>query len=187
MKGSSGRAYANRFDLGFYFQDLTRMLGSPGQFFGELPQDTGYKRPFGFLLISSLFFVGASLTQAHDKPWFMAAILLLNALGMTFITAGVGFMVMGMIRGRREPFPRIFAVCAYSSGVTMLASWIPLFVWITEPWKWTLISIGMVRSCGLSWKQTILVMGISIFIIVLFFWSVMPVILYLRGSVGYPS
>ena len=187
MKGSSGTAYTDKFGLVFYFQALTMILGSPGQFFEELPQDTGYRRPFGFLLISSLFFVGASLTQAHDKPWFMAAILFLNALGMTFITAVVGFMVMGMIRGRRIPFPRIFAVCAYSSGVTMLASWIPLFVWITEPWKWTLISIGMVRACALSWKQTILVMGISIFVIVLFFWSVMPVILYLRGSVGYPS
>ena len=187
MKGSSGTAYTDKFGLVFYFQALTRILGSPGQFFEELPQDTGYRRPFGFLLISSLFFVGASLTQAHDKPWFMAAILFLNALGMTFITAGVGFMVMGMIRGRRIPFPRIFAVCAYSSGVTMFASWIPLFVWITEPWKWILISIGMVRACALSWKQTILVMGISIFVIVLFFWSVMPVILYLRGSVGYPS
>ncbi len=182
MKGSNKTPYADRFDLGSYLQALTRMLGSPGQFFGELPQDTGYRRLFGFLLVSSLFFVAAGLTQAHDKPWFRAVILFLNALGMTFITTGAVFMVMSMIWGRRVPFSRIFAVCAYSSGVTMLASWIPLFVWITEPWKWILISIGMVRVCGLSWKQTILVTVISISVIVLFFWSVMSVILYLRGS-----
>jgi len=145
------------------------------------------KFSLGFYMHVLTGMLGSPGQFAHDKPWFMAAILFLNALGMTFITAGVGFMVMGMIRGRRVPFRRIFAVCAYSSGVTMLASWIPLFVWITEPWKWTLISIGMVRACGLSWKQTILVMGISVLVIVLFFWSVMPVILYLRGSVGYPS
>ena len=135
-------------------------------------------------MLSSLFLTGAGLTQVHERPLLMAGILLVNAIGMPFVTAGVSFMAMTMFIEKRVPFQRIFAVYAFSSGVTMLASWIPLFTWITEPWKWVLVSIGMASGCGLNWKQTILVIGLSILILVLFFWSLTSVILYLRGSVG---
>jgi len=184
MTESMETTEADRFSLGFYMHVLTGMLGAPGRFFRELPGETGYRRPFGFLMLSSLFLTGAGLTQVHERPLLMAGILLVNAIGMPFVTAGVSFMSMTMFIEKRVPFQRIFAVYAFSSGVTMLASWIPLFTWITEPWKWLLVSIGMVRGCGLNWKQTILVVGISILILVLFFRSLTAVILYLRGSVG---
>ncbi len=184
MPESMETTEADRFSLGFYMHVLIGMLGTPGGFFRELPEETGYRRPFGFLMLSSLFFTGASLTQVHERPLLMAGIWLVNAMGMPFVTAGVSFIVMTMFIDKDVPFQRIFAVYAFSSGVTMLASWIPLFTWITEPWKWVLVSIGMARGCGLNWKQTILVIGLSILILVLFFWSLTAVILYLRGSVG---
>ncbi len=181
MTESMETTEANRFSLGFYMHVLTGMLGAPGRFFRELPDETGYRRSLGFLLVSSLFFTGAGLTQVHERPLLMAGILLVNAMGMPFVTAGVSFMAMTMFIEKRVPFQRIFAVYAFSSGVTMLASWIPLFIWITEPWKWALVSIGMARGCGLNWKQTILVVGVSILILVLFFRSLTAVILYLRS------
>ncbi|MBW1738384.1 MAG: YIP1 family protein [Deltaproteobacteria bacterium] len=181
MTESKGTTEANKFSLGFYMHALTGMLGAPGRFFRELPDETGYRRPLGFLLVSSLFLTGASLTQVHERPLLMAGILLVNAIGMPFVTAGVSFMALTMFIGKRVPFQRIFTVYAFSSGVTMLASWIPLFTWITEPWRWVLVSIGMASGCGLNWKQTVLVIGVSILIIVLFFWSLMPVILWVRS------
>lgn len=81
-------------------------------------------------------------------------------------------MVMTMTMGKRVSFPRLFSVYAYATGVTLLASWIPLFIWLTEPWKWMLIIFGMVKGCGLKWMQAILVVAVSIFIVVLFFWSI---------------
>jgi len=184
MTESMETTEANKFSLGFYMHVLTGMLGAPGRFFKELPDETGYRRSLGFLLVSSLFLTGASLTQVHERPLLMAGILLVNAIGMPFVTAGVSFMAMTMFIEKRVPFQRIFAVYAFSSGVTMLASWIPLFTWITEPWKWVMVSIGMASGCGLNWKQTILVIGLSILILVLFFWSLTPVILSLRGLIG---
>jgi len=101
---------------------------------------------------------------------------------MPFVTAGISFMVMTM--GKRVSFPRLFSLYAYATGVTLLASWIPLFVWITEPWKWMLIIIGMVKGCGFKWMQAILVVVVSIFIVVLFFWSLGPVLAIMKGPLG---
>jgi hypothetical protein len=174
----------DRFTIGFYIQTLTGILGSPMRFFGELPEEVGFRNPFGFLLISSLFFTGASLTCIYDRHVLMAGILLINAIAMPFVTAATAFLIMTMTMIRRVSFTRLFAVFAFAAGVTMLASWIPLFVWITEPWKWLLIAMGMVKACGLRWMQAILIVGCSIFIVLLFFWSLAPVIFYIKGLVG---
>ena len=174
----------SKFTLGFYFQTLTRLLGAPRQFFVELPEEIGFRQPFGFLLISSLFFAGASLAHIQENTFLMVGIMLVNAIGMAFVSASFSFMVMTMTRCKRVPFLRVFSVYAFASGVTMLASWIPLFVWITEPWKWLLITIGLVKGCGLRWMQAILIVGVSIFLLILFFWSLSPVILYFKGHGG---
>ena len=174
----------NRFTFGFYFQALTKMLSSPTRFFGELPGETGFRQPLGFLIISSLFFAGASLTTISENQILVGGILLVNAVAMPFVTAGISFMVMTMAMGKRVSFPRLFSVYAYATGVTLLASWIPLFVWLTEPWKWILIIIGMVKGCSFRWMQAILVVAVSIFIVVLLFWSLGPVIVLMRGLMG---
>jgi hypothetical protein len=184
MPESIATANNDRFTLGSYFQTLTRILGSPGQFFSEFPEDVGFGRPFGFLLISSLFFTGASLTCIHEKPILIAGILFVNSITMPFGSAGLGFMVMSMAIGKRVTFARLFAVYAFAAGVTLLASWIPLFIWLTEPWKWMLIALGMVKGCGLRWTQAFLIIGLSVFILVLFFWSLGPVVFYIKGLAG---
>jgi hypothetical protein len=171
-----------RFSMGFYFQAFIRMLGAPGEFFSQFPEKVGFQQPLGFLILSSLFFTGASLTCLRESHVVMAGILLMNAVSMTFVAACTGFFVMAMTIGKRTTFVKFFAVYAFSAGVTMLASWIPLFVWLTEPWKWLLIAMGMVKGCGLRWSQALLIIGLSIFVVVLFFWSLPPVISYLKGS-----
>ena len=175
---------APRFTFGFYFQALTKMLSSPNRFFGELPIETGLRQPLGFLILSSLFFAGASLTTIHDNLTLMGGILLMNAIAMPFVTAGIGFMVMVMAMGKRVTFSKLFSVYAYATGVTLLASWIPLFVWLTEPWKWLLIIMGMVKGCGFKWMQAVMVVAVSIFVVVLLFWSLGPVIVQMKGLTG---
>ncbi|MBW2096672.1 MAG: YIP1 family protein [Deltaproteobacteria bacterium] len=174
----------NRFTFTFYFQALTRMLSSPSRFFGELPGETGLRQPLGFLIISGLFFAGASLTTISENQILMGGILLVNSVAMPFVTAGISFMVITMSMGKRMTFARLFSVYAYATGVTLLASWIPLFVWLTEPWKWMLIVIGLVKGCGFRWMQAILVVAVSIFVVVLSFWSLGPVLAFIKGALG---
>ena len=174
----------NRFTFGFYFQALTKMLSSPSRFFGELPDETGFRQPLGCLIISSLFFAGASLTTISENQILMGGILLVNTVAMPFVTVGISFMVITMSMGKRVTSARLFSVYAYATGVTLLASWIPLFVWLTEPWKWMLIIIGLVKGCDFRWIQAILVVAVSIFVVVLFFWSLSPMIVYIRELMG---
>ena len=174
-------AETDRLTAGVYFRTLTQVLGSPGQFFEAMPEGIGLKQPFLFLLMSSLFFTGASLTCVPDRHMLMGGILFSNSVLMPFITSGVTFLVMTMIMGRRVSFSRFFAVYAFSGGVTMLASWIPLFVWITEPWRWGLILMGLVKGCGLKWMQAMGILSVSIVVLMLFFWSLSPVLVYLKG------
>jgi len=171
MKQETGQ-----FSVSFYFQALAKVLGEPGAFFSEL-QATGFKQPVGFLLVSSAFFTGASLlTRPYPGQILSGGILFINAIGMTFIAAGLGYILMTLFFGKKVTFSRLFAVYAYASGVTLLASWIPLFVWLTEPWKWVLIGMGLTKSCDFRWNQTVGVIGGSIGIMVLFFKSLMPLI-----------
>jgi len=174
----------NRFTFGLYFQALTKMLSSPSRFFGELSGETGFRQPLCFLIVSGLFFAGASLTTISENQILMGGILLVNAVAMPFVTAGISFIVITMSMGKRVTFARLFSVYAYATGVTLLASWIPLFVWLTEPWKWILIIIGLVKGCDFRWMQAILVVAVSIFVAVLFFWSLGPVIVQMRGLMG---
>jgi len=168
-------AYADKFSIGFYLNALTRILGQPRRFFAGLPSQPGLKMPVGFLVVSSLFFTGVSLmVNTPNQPALMGAILFVNAVGMTLITAVLGYLVVVLTMGRCRTFTRFFSIYAFASGVTLLASWIPHFVWLTEPWKWWLIAVGLVHGCGFNWKQAMLVTTVSFSLLVFIFWLLIP-------------
>jgi len=172
----------SRFSAGLYFQSLTGLLGSPRSFFTHLRGQAGLRTPFLFLLFSALFHTGACMTYVAESRVLMAGILLLNALVMPMASVGGGFLVVRMFLGRGISFGTLYAVYAYASGVTLLASWIPLFAWITEPWKWILIGLGLVRFAGLTRARALLVLAGSLLITALFFGSLAPALQAIRGG-----
>ncbi|MEE4358071.1 MAG: YIP1 family protein [Desulfococcaceae bacterium] len=165
-----------KFSLGFYFQVMSRMLGNPREFFSDLSPDTEMMPPLLFLTVSSLIFAVSGVMNGPSAPALTGSILFVNAVGMVFISSGLGYMVIFMTQGKRFPFRRIFAIYAFSSGLTLLASWIPFFLVITEPWKWWLIGTGMTCHLSLNWKQALAVVLLSVGIILLFFWSLIPLL-----------
>ena len=168
----------NNFTLRFYFQTLTRLLGEPRLFFGTCLPQAGWKQPLGFLIVSSLFFASASIMgSTHPKLAIMAGIFFINAVGMPLVAAGLGYMVMTLMMGRRVGFARFFSIYALSSGVTLLVSWVPFFIPFTEPWKWWLIATGMVGGFGFKWAQVLLIIGLSVGIWLLLFWTALPLII----------
>jgi len=168
-------ARPDKFSIRFYFKTLTRLLGEPRKVFAAFPPEPGFKKPVGFLLISSLFFTGASLcVNAYTQPVIMAAILFINAVGMALIASSLGYLVVILTMGRCQTFTRFFSIYALASGVTLLASWIPYFVWLTEPWKWCLIAVGLVHGCGFNWKQATMVTAASFSLLVFIFWLLLP-------------
>lgn len=175
-------AEGQKFTIGYYLSTVTRMLGEPGRFFGQVSDEPVLGQALGFLIVSSLFFAGASLINTLPaRPVLWGCIFFANATGMTFIGAGLGYLTMAMCMGKKVGFVRFFNVYALSAGVTLLASWVPFFVWLTEPWKWWLIGTGMVKACDLKPGQAFLIIGVSVGIMMLFFWSAGPVIAMLRS------
>ena len=93
----------------------------------------------------------------------------------------IPLVTMIMTLGRRVMFAQFFSVQAFAVSATLLAAWIPLLIWITEPWKWYLIGVGLVKACGFRWYHAVMNIGITIFVMVLFFWSAGPLIVYVKG------
>lgn len=172
---------ARKFSVSFYFRMLTRILSSPARFYKELKGTGSIKPAFSCLVVSSVFFAGATMTQPHENALAMAGVGFANAIFMCFMTAFVGYGVMIMTLGRRVTFAQFFSVQAFAVSVTLLAAWIPLFIWITEPWKWCLIGVGLVKACGFRWYHAVMNISITIFVMVLFFWSTGPLIVYVKG------
>lgn len=173
----------NRFTLGFYFQAVTGMLKEPRRFFSEMPENMGMKKPMIFLLVSGFLSAFAGIiTGMPENPFLSGGIYFTNAIGMAFVAVGFGYVIMTMLIGRRAPFVKFFSVFAFSTGTTLLASWLPFFFWITEPWKWWLIGTGMTTGCGFSGRHTVLIICLTICMIVLFFWSVLPLLTLLGNK-----
>jgi len=64
----------HKFSFRFYFHALSKMLGEPRHFFSELPVDLGFKKPLGFLIVSSIFFTGASVVSSMpSNPIYLGA------------------------------------------------------------------------------------------------------------------
>ena len=173
--------HEHRLTIADYFQTLAKLLTAPGEFFSGLHEQMSIWRPLGFLLASSLFFIGASLTQIQQNYALKAAILFVNAVGMPFVTSVISFCAASMIMAERLRLSKLFTLYAFATGLTLLVSWIPLFVWLTEPWKWLLVAMGLVKGCGLKWSQAMLLIVLSIFFLVVFFWSLAHGITYLKG------
>ena len=115
------------------------------------------------------------MSNRPPNPVMMGGIFFINAVGMTVVAAGVGYLVMTVIMGTKVTFGRFFSIYALASGVTLLASWIPFFIWLTEPWKWWLIGTGLVKKCGFKLPQVLIIIGLSVGVMFLFFCSVLPI------------
>jgi hypothetical protein len=159
----------------FYFGTLTHLLRHPREFFSELPGEVGMGRACGFLFVSAVVFTAAGLLRnGWTQPLVAGGIQLLNAVGLTFILAALGWMVIRLTAPKKVAFVRLFSIYAFASGAALLAAWVPYFVILTEPWKWWLIGTGMIRSCGLKPEQALVVIGLSAGLWTLFVWAVLP-------------
>ena len=149
----------------FYSHALIQLLIEPSVFFRVLPETASAARVWGFLACSTCFFALASLLTgvtlpAH--PGIMALAFAGNALGMVGIGATIGYAAMVMMVGRKGSFFMVFGIYVFASGITWLISWLPFMLWFTEPWRWWLIMKGFCLSCGLSRRQALGVVLVSV-------------------------
>jgi len=175
------------FTLIGYCDAISGLLREPRRFFRERFQRIGAREALGALLMSGLFCsLAGVITRMSPRPVVLGIIYLINAVGMAFIAAAIGFTVMVLITGRKTGFGRVFAIVALSSAVILLFSWVPHLIVVTEPWRWLLIGFGLRYACGLKIRQILAVVGATIALLIALFYSVLPLIAsgITRFSVG---
>ncbi len=156
----------------FYTDSLLALLIAPRRFFTELIDRSTACQAIGFLAICSLFSSWATLwTGVLDPPVKMGLILFSNAMGMTILSLMLSWMTMVMLMGKCVPFKKLFSVYAYASGITLLASWVPGFLWFTQGWKWWLVYTGFKSTCGFTGRQALLILILSLSMQFLFLYS----------------
>jgi len=168
----------DQFSIHFYVRAVFGIMGHPHKFFSRLPQSSGMTPALGFLMLSAVFF--STAVQMHtslENFLVVGSIHMFNAVGMVFILAGLGYVVMTLSIGRKVRFAKLFGIYALCSGVTLLVSWVPHLALLTEPWKWYLIGIGMTRGCGLKLKEALLIIAISLGIWYLCFRTMIAIII----------
>ncbi len=177
-------AGAERFSVGSYFQTLKELVASPQSFFAGRSLEEGLRVPLLYLLFSALFHTAACMSYVPENRLLMAGIILLNAMVMPLLAAGAGLLVTRVVTRKPVSFTGLCSVYAYASGTTLLVSWIPLFFWFSEPWKWLLIAVGLFKTCGLNRWQTTLVLAGSIVLVTLFFAWLAPSLLGVKNTQG---
>ncbi|WDP87441.1 MAG: hypothetical protein HUN05_21830 [Desulfobacter sp.] len=150
--------------LKFYARGIIELLIEPRFFFTTLPEKNTLAKALGFLGLSSLFFAGASLLTgaSSGNPVVMGLIYFANASGMVCIGSVIGYAAMVMMFGKKASFCLVFSLYVYASGITLLVSWLPFLLWLTELWKYWLIFSGFRRGCGLSKRQALEVLVVSL-------------------------
>lgn len=158
----------------FYGYAVIQLLIEPRLFFTELSRQATWMKSLGFCIICSIFYVAAGLLAgSYPNPVAMGGIFLLNSMGIMLISAGLSYLVMVKTLGRICAFEMILSVHSFSTGVLLLASWMPFFLWFTEPWKWWLVYTGYKNTCGFQTKPAFLIllatMGFQIILWILFY------------------
>ena len=176
MAGSKGVFFQD------YFKALTALWFSPGRFFSDLPDSLRFSRPVAFLVLSSVVFAAGNLLYLRERVLFHVAVLFLNAVAMPFVASAFGYLVMTMMMGKRSGYRRLSSIYAFSSGATLLLAWLPFSVWFIEIWKWALVGIGMVKGCSFKPLQAGAVIALSLILLMLFFWSLGPVIFWVKAA-----
>jgi len=163
-----------------YFQTIVALITSPRIFFTDLDQDTGYKKPLVFLTISGVFWASLRYVYFSDHSLFQALTLPINAMGMPFVLAAFTFMIMGLFFGRMASYRHIVIIYAYATGVTMMVSWLPTTEVFTEPWRFLLVAVGLVKWCSFKWMQAITAIVLGVVILLVMLASMSPVLVFLR-------
>lgn len=162
--------------LNRYFSTVTGVLKEPRRYFAEGRDDTGVKFSLAFLVVSAVAYtIGLSTVSLFQSDVKTISVSLVNAIGMVVLSSVFCYLIMVMIFGKRLTYGRLFGIFARASGVTLLISWVPSFIFLTEPWKWWLIWVGLKEGGEFKKRQAAGLVFASIVMVIVFVFSLLAV------------
>lgn len=141
---------------------LSGVTFSPRRWFKDVFPTVTPREAGTLLLLASLFYAAAGALPLSDSGALVrVGVLLVNALGMTVLHAGVVWLVGVVGGGPALPFARLWTVFAIGTCPTLLIAWIPFTFFFSEPWRWVLVALGMIDGMGIGTKRTVLMLLIA--------------------------
>jgi hypothetical protein len=134
-----------------YTRTLVELLLHPGIFFDGRFNAVSTWQASGVLFVAALFSSFClALIGSSGAPLVTGTIGFINGIGMAAVGCTVGYLAVYIVMGSRPCLSRLWAVFALCSGTVLLIAWVPAAFLFTEPWRWTLVGIGMVRGLKIN-------------------------------------
>ncbi len=147
----------------FYGVAVIQILIEPRRFFVELSTHTTLVKSLGFCLICTVFYATASLlTDSYSHSAQKGFVFFSAGVGVVLISAGFSYLILTLAGEEKLDFGQFFSVHGYSSGVVLLVYWMPVFIWVAEPWRWWLLYTGFRKTCRLSTKLSLMVLAATV-------------------------
>ena len=156
----------DKFGFATYVHIISDITLQPKVFFQNKLLFKSWKTPLSVLMISGLIFSISSVVASMSKtPLMMGLVYFTNAVGMVFITSGMGYVLLRLFMKTKVSYQRVFAIYAYASSAVLILSWLPYMIWVTEPWRWWMIGCGLVKNFGFTIKGALAIVLLSILMI----------------------
>lgn len=159
----------NGISLKAYSRAFSGMLTHPRRFFAELPESAAPQALVFLIVCAAAHSIASPIYTGPSNYFVVSGISLANAFGMALLMAGIGYVLARISGGVRVRFDKLFSVYAYSSGITLLVSWVPSLLVLTEIWKWWLVGTGLTNGLGFKWYRVFAIIVCSIGLTVLLF------------------
>lgn len=163
-----------------YLESLVSLIRSPASFFESAKGETGSRRALIFLMISGLFYCSVSMTYFFENSLVMGVVMMANAVFMPALGACFSFCIIRMMTQSGASYSSVFNVYAYSSGAVMVISWIPGLAVVMEPVRAMLVGVGLYKTGKLGGFQTFVTVVLTAVLLLLFFWTVAPLVVAVR-------
>ena len=160
-----------KFDyLHYFFSTQLRLMRRPDLAFEELFRNPDLIRMGVIFFMSAALYCCASLIfSPTGQPVAQAAVLALNTIGMVLVEIVIGYILVAILTGTFVSLKMITVIYAVSWATMLMIAWIPFSLWLTEPWKWLLIGIGLKKQYHLKgWKAILIVLSSIVLIVWIF-------------------
>lgn len=162
---------------GFYIDTMTALMTRPGRFFATTFQKISAVQSLVVLTVSSIFFAATgTLIRPESGSLTTGLILFLNAVGMAIVGSAACYLATVTTARRRYAFKKLFSIFSLSSGVVLLIAWVPSSFFLTEPWKWWLIGVGMINGLGMSRARAAMTVLFTFGAIVFLIYALLPMV-----------
>ena len=159
----------------YLFSAQLKLLRSPDSAFEELLEKPDMIRIGALFVMSTIIYCCASLiVNSIGQPVNQVAVLAVNTMGMVLVEIVLGYIFVAILTGTFISLKTLSVIYAVSWSAMLLIAWIPFTLWITEPWKWVLIGIGLRKQYKLKGRMAVFIVLGSIVTIVFIFKRFIP-------------